>query len=93
MVDSFQILLFVVIVALTLIISLIGIQVFLVLHEFRRVVRKVNSVADDAKQLSESALISAQNLAHSLGNVGGILSLLGLIQKKIADAKGKNRKK
>lgn len=93
MVDSFQILLFVVIVALTLIISVIGVQVFFVLREVHRIVRKLNSVTDEFKELSENTMVSLQNLTRSLGSISGLLSLADLIHKRFSDGQEKKDRK
>lgn len=61
-----QILLVIVVVALTTILSLVGVQVFLILKEFRRSVSKVNKILDDAGVVSESVAKPVSSLSGFL---------------------------
>ncbi len=54
MVDSTQILIALVIVVLTVMLSIIGVQVYFILREFQKTIKKVNKVLDDTGQISES---------------------------------------
>jgi hypothetical protein len=72
MVDSFQILLFVVIIALTSVVTLVGFQIFLILREVQRLVRTTNEVVEDAKTVTGAAAESLQQLTGSLSSIGGL---------------------
>jgi hypothetical protein len=50
-----QLLLAVVITSMTILVSVLGIQVFQILHEFRLTVRKFNKILDNTQTLSENA--------------------------------------
>jgi hypothetical protein len=80
--DAAQMLLLAVIVILTLILVLLGIQVFLILKEFRRTVLKVNKVLDDTGVISESIATPVSNLSGIFGGVKAGLSLLTMLKKK-----------
>lgn len=52
--DTAQLLLSIVIVLLTLILLVLGVQIFFVLREFQKTVRKANKVLDDTSVITES---------------------------------------
>lgn len=54
MIDTTQILLVTVILVLTVMLTVIGIQVVYILREFRNTVHKINKVLDDTGVISES---------------------------------------
>ncbi len=83
--DPAQILLIVVIVALSLIFILLGIQVFFILREFRNTIRKANKVLDDTGMITESVsgpLSSLSTLASGVKVGAFIASLLKGRSKK-----------
>lgn len=83
MIDSTQILLIVVIVALTLLLSIIGIQVFFILREVQKSIQKVNKMLDDAGTISESVVKPIVSLSNSITGASGIAGLLGwLVTRK-----------
>jgi hypothetical protein len=54
MIDTVQIVLLVVIVALTLLLVILGIQVFFILRDIRKTIYKANKVLDNTETITES---------------------------------------
>lgn len=82
MTDFAQFLLIVVVTTLTVLLTVVGIQVFLILKEFKKSVEKVNKILDDAGIISESIAKPISSFSSSLGSLSGIAGLLGLILTK-----------
>lgn len=82
MVNIFQILLSVVIIALTSVLTLVGIQVFLILKEVQRTFQKVNSTLDEAKKLVADTSQSLEGAVGFLGGLKTVLRLLSLFKRK-----------
>jgi len=77
-----QILLIFVVSILTVVLAIIGIQVFLILKESRRSIEKVNKMLDDAGRISESIAKPLSALSGSLSGLSGITGILNWIFKK-----------
>ena len=82
MIDVAQIVIFVVIVLLTILLLVLGVQVFIILREVRVTVKKANKVLEDAGMISENlsgpiASISTWSTGIKTGS-----SLLKLLLKK-----------
>jgi len=87
MTDPAQTALFLVIIVLTLLLVVLGIQVFFILREFRKTVDKANKVLDDTGVITESVsgpISSLSNLAAGIKAGAAIASFLN---------KGKKNKK
>lgn len=84
MVNPFQIILSVVIIALTSVLTLVGIQVFLILREVQKTIQKINSTLDEAKNLVTGASQSLEGTVGFLGGLKTVLRLLSLFKKKEA---------
>jgi preprotein translocase subunit YajC len=83
MLSPTQILLIVVVSILTVVLAIIGIQIFLILKEGRRSVEKVNKILDDAGTLSSSVTKPISSLFNSFGGFSGFSGILGwLINRK-----------
>lgn len=52
--DSAQILLIIVVMVLTAILTLVGVEVFFILREFRETIKKTNKILDDSGLITES---------------------------------------
>lgn len=92
MVDSTQILLIAVIVVLSILLSIIGVQVFFILREVQRSIQKVNKMLDDAGTISESITKPIASLSNSITGVSGIAGLFGWLasrKKKRKEKEGK----
>lgn len=66
MLDLTQILLVIVITTLTILLTLISVQVVNILKEIRKTVEKVNKMLDDAGLITES-------IAHPIAGLGGMI--------------------
>lgn len=77
MIDVTQLLLGLVIVILTVMISLIGVQVLFILREFRQTLRKANKVLDDTGIISESF---SQPISLISGMLTGLKGGTGLMK-------------
>lgn len=82
MFDNTQTLLVAVVIALTLLLSLIGVQVFFVLREVKKTIEKFNKIIDDAGVVSGSVSKSISSLSNSITSISGITGLLGWLSKK-----------
>jgi hypothetical protein len=86
MISPTQILLIVVVSALSVVLVIIGIQVFYLFREFRRSVEKVNKILDDAGTVSAAITKPLTSLSNSLGSFSGLTGifswLLNLRKKK-----------
>lgn len=66
MVDLSQVLLVIVITTLTILLTVIGIQIVYILREVRRAIEKMNKMLDDAGMITES-------IAHPISGLGGMV--------------------
>lgn len=82
MIDNTQILLIAVVIVLTLLLTVIGIQVFFILREIRETIRKFNKIVDDAGTISESIAKPISSLSGSITGVSGIAGLLGWLKNR-----------
>ena len=86
MISPTQILLIVVVSALSVVMVIIGIQVFYLFREFRRSVEKVNKILDDAGTISGAITKPIASLSSSLDSFSGLSGifswLLNLRKKK-----------
>lgn len=80
--DTAQILLVVVISVLAVILFLLGIQVFFILREFMKTVRKVNKILDDAGTITESISEPVSQMSSLFAGLKTGMSLLSLFTKK-----------
>lgn len=89
MVDTFQILLAIVILTLTVVLALVGIQIFLILREVQKGFQKINTILDEVKKAANSASDSLVGLSGVLGGVKTISSIFSLFRKRKEGEKGK----
>lgn len=82
MVNIFQILLSVVVVALTSVLTLVGIQVFLILREAQKTVQKINSTLDEIKKVMIDTSHSLEGAAGFLGGLKTVLRFLSVFKKR-----------
>lgn len=92
MLDSTQLLLIIVVVVLTILLSVIGVQVFFILREVQRSIQKVNKMLDDAGTISESITKPIASLSNSITGVSGIAGLLGWLASRKKKKKEKEEK-
>ena len=90
MIDTTQLLLIAVVTVLTVLLTIIGVQVFFILKEIKRTIEKMNKMLDDAGLISESIARPIASLSSSITGVSGIAGLLGwLSQRKKKSKKAK----
>lgn len=82
MVDATQFLLAFVILVLTTMITVIGIQVYLILREFRSTLSKANKVLDDTGIISESVSKPVSMVSGMLLGLRGGSKLMQILSKK-----------
>lgn len=75
MTDTTQALLIGVITVLTIILTIIGVQIIYILKEFRKTVEKINKILTDAGKASEKM---SNSLAEIAGITSGIKAVLGI---------------
>ena len=80
--DPTQILLIVVVTALTILLIVIGIQVFLILKEFKKTMEKLNKILADAGLISESVAKPIASFSDSIRGISGVTGLLGWLTSK-----------
>ncbi len=80
--DTAQILLFLVVIILTILLVVLGVQVFFILKEFKNTVSKVNKVLDDAGVISESVSTPIASISTVLTGVKTGITLASLFKKK-----------
>ena len=88
MTGAIQILLTAVITALTVLLVIIGIQLFLVLQEFRSVLKKTSKILDDTSRVTHAV---AQPVEEASSFLAGLKNGFGLIKnlKKIFENESK----
>lgn len=84
-----QILLVVTVLVLTTILSIVGIEVFLILKEFRQSIRKINKILDDAGLISESVAKPISGLSDL---ASGLRSLAEFIKAFVGERKTETKK-
>lgn len=85
MIDPAQAALFLVIIVLTILLVVLGIQVFFVLRELRKTIAKANKVLDDTGVITESVSAPISNLSTLLMGLktgATVASILNLKKKK-----------
>jgi hypothetical protein len=82
--DSAQILLIIVVMVLTAILTLVGVEVFFILREFRETIKKTNKILDDSGLITESI---AKPIAGFSGFLTGLKDSANIV-KILADKFG-----
>jgi hypothetical protein len=85
MIDPAQAALFLIIIVLSILLVILGIQVFIILRELRKTINKVNKVLDDTGVITESVSAPISNfstLLMGLKTGATVASLLNLKKKK-----------
>lgn len=86
--ESTQILLFAVISVLTIIMVVIGYQVFMILGEIRKMLQKFNKVVDSTVNMSTSLSKSLTNINGFTQGVKTVMGIFNVFRKK--DKSGEN---
>lgn len=82
MIDTTQILLFTVVTALTILLVILGIQIFFILREIRRMLEKVNKMFDDATVVTGSISRSFHEISGFGEGIKTVLRIFGRFGKK-----------
>ncbi|MBI5045018.1 MAG: hypothetical protein HZC02_03765 [Candidatus Levybacteria bacterium] len=96
MIDVVQLILFIVIVTLTVLLVVLGVQVFFILRELRKTIQKTNNVLEDTRIITESISKPVSSLSSlSLGiKASSIMSIAKLIKGLLTkDEEGSDKKK
>lgn len=84
MFDAAQILLFAVIVILTLLLLILGIQVFFILKELRQTITKANRVLDNTGDITQSVSAPLSNFSSLLTGLRASAKVANIL-KKVTD--------
>lgn len=92
--DVAQIALFIIIVLLTILFLVVGIQVFFILKEFRKTVSKANKVLDNTNVITQSVSTPLSSLSGFAACVKSGTSVVSFIKKLISkdEDEKKNRR-
>lgn len=80
--DTAQILLIVVVSVLTVILSLVGFEVFLILRELKKTVNKTNKILDDTGLISESVAKPIAGLSGFLTGLKDSANIVKLLAER-----------
>ena len=89
-VDPTQILLIIVVVALTTLVIFLGVQVYRILGEIRLSVKKTNKMLDDVGLITESI---AKPISQASGFVSGLKSGMKILSSFVGDKEDKEKEK
>lgn len=84
-----QIIIIFVVVLLTSVLTVVGIEVFLILKEFRITVKKMNKIIDDAGIISESVAKPVQSLSGFLMGLKNGMDFMKIVSKFAEDKEEK----
>lgn len=82
MIDAAQAVLLIVILILTVLLLVLGIQIFFILRELRWTVRKANKVLDDAGSITESVSGPISSLSSLATGIKTGALVAGLLKRK-----------
>lgn len=92
MLDTVQIVLLIVISLLTILLVVLGIQVYFILRELRRTVQKTNKILDTTEQITESVARPIESVSSLVDSVstGAVLTKAVQIGLKAFQKRGKS---
>ena len=88
MIDTVQAVLLFVIVLLTILFVVLGIQVFYILRDFRQTIRKTNVILDDVEGITSgirepiNALSGLLNSASTMSTIGTVAKVISLFKRR-----------
>lgn len=85
MIDTVQAVLLFVIVLLTILFVVLGIQVFYILRDLRQTIKKTNNILDNVENVSvglTNSFNSVTNMFGGASTIGSIAGLLSMFRKK-----------
>ena len=90
--DITQFALFTVIILLSILLLVLGVQVFFILREFRKTVTKTNKVLDNTNVITESVSAPISSLSSLAMGVKTIAPLLNFFKKIISSEEDSGKK-
>lgn len=87
--ETTQILLIIIVTILTIILTIIGVQLIFILKEFRKSMNKVNRMLDDGSYISSTVVKSVSGISGLLTGVKTGLSVLNFFHKDTKEENGK----
>lgn len=85
MIDTVQAVLLFVIVILTILFIVLGVQVFLILKDFRLTLKRTNNILENVEKVSTGVTGSFTSLSDMLGGastIGSVVKILSLFRRK-----------
>ncbi|HUW21295.1 MAG TPA: hypothetical protein VMW41_01370 [Candidatus Bathyarchaeia archaeon] len=89
MIDFTQAILVMVVTTITVLLIVVGIQVYNILKEFQETIKRANKILDDIGTVSESIAKPISSAADILTGATGITGLLGWLVSRKKKEKGK----
>ena len=84
MIDSAQTILFVVIIVLTIFLLVLGVQVFFILRDFRKTVKKTNKILDNTNVITQSVSAPISSLSSIAMGIKTGSSFINIFKKIIS---------
>ncbi len=91
--DSAQIILIIVIILLTVLLAVLGIQVFFILREFRKTVSKANKVLDNTNVITQSVSAPISSLSSIATGIKTGATFINLFKKILSSGDDEKKKK
>lgn len=91
--DPAQIILIIVIVLLTVLFVVLGVQAFFILREFRKTVSKANKVLDNTNIITQKVSTPLTSLSSIAAGIKTGASFIGLFKKIITSDEDEKKKK
>lgn len=80
--DPTQLLLFGVVAVLTALLVIVGVQVFLILREFKKTLEKMNKTMDDINYVSESVTKPISGITHFVEGIRGLREFFDFVSER-----------
>lgn len=93
MIDSFQLLLAVVIGALSIILTIIGLAIFQILKELKKSVEKINLILDDTHRMSSAVAQPVEDASEFIHGIKGGMQFFKALGRYFRDEKDKRKSK
>ncbi len=93
MIDSVQAVLLVVLFVLTILVVVLGVQVFFILKELRKTVSKANKVLDSTNIITQSVSTPISSLSSIATGIKTGASFINLFKKILSDKDDRKKKK
>lgn len=79
MIDTVQAVLLFVIVLLTILFIVLGIQVFYILRDLRQTIKRTNNILEDVERVSEGASSAFESVSGVFGGASTLKSILNIV--------------